>query len=229
MDEKKQELIDRYIKDEMAVEERRQFEKLLSEDAELQEQYEFTRQLQEALKSRMEKINLMKQWEDEEAEPAVQKVGHRKTLWRIVASVAAVVVISVSLYMFIQPSTQVKMPSLTESYGDVYRSSGELSQVKDLILEKRYAEALQMIDSLEKWTQVDEKNGVKATMSNEERERIQYEQEVELQEADRLKWLKVYALMGLDRREEALQLLDELRRWNGIYQRKADSLYWLIK
>lgn len=229
MDEKKQELIDRYIKDEMAVEERRQFEKLLSEDAELQEQYEFTRQLQEALKSRMEKMNLMKQWEDEEAEPAVRKAGHRKTLWRIVASVAAVVVISVSLYMFIQPSTQVKMPSLNESYGDVYRSSGELSQVKDLILEKRYAEALQMIDSLEKWTQVDEKNGVKATMSDEERERIQYEQEVELQEADRLKWLKVYALMGLERREEALQLLDELRCSNGIYQRKADSLYRLIK
>lgn len=229
MDEKKQELIDRYIKDEMVAEERRQFEKLLSEDAELQEQYEFTRQLQEALKSRMEKINLMKQWEDEEAEPAVQKAGHRKTLWRIVASVAAVVVISVSLYMFIQPSTQVKMPSLTESYGDVYRSSGELSQVKNLILEKRYAEALQMIDSLEKWTQVDEKNGVKANMSNEERERIQYEREVERQEADRLKWLKVYALMGLERREEALQLLDELRCSNGIYQRKADSLYWLIK
>lgn len=228
MDEKKQELIDRYIKDEMAAEERRQFEKLLSEDAELQEQYEFTRQLQEALKSRMEKMNLMKQWEDEEAEPAVQKAGHRKTLWRIVASVAAVVVISVSLYMYMQPSG-VEMPPLNESYGDVYRSSGELSQVKDLILEKRYAEALQMIDSLEKWTQVDEKNGVKANMSDEERERIQYEQEVERQDADRLKWLKVYALMGLDRREEALQLLDELRRWNGIYQRKADSLYWLIK
>lgn len=228
MDEKKQELIDRYIKDEMPAEERRQFEKLLSEDAELQEQYEFTRQLQEALKSRMEKINLMKQWEDEDAEPAVQKVGHRKTLWRIVASVAAVVLVSVSLYMYMQPSG-VEMPPLNESYGDVYRSSGELSQVKDLILEKRYAEALQMIDSLEKWTQVDEKNGVKANMSNEERERIQYEREVERQEADRLKWLKVYALMGLDRREEALQLLDELRRWNGIYQRKADSLYWLIK
>lgn len=228
MDEKKQELIDRYIKDEMPAEERRQFEKLLSEDAELQEQYEFTRQLQEALKSRMEKINLMKQWEDEDAEPAVQKVGHRKTLWRIVASVAAVVLVSVSLYMYMQPSG-VEMPPLNESYGDVYRSSGELSQVKDLILEKRYAEALQMIDSLEKWTQVDEKNGVKANMSDEERERIQYEQEVERQDADRLKWLKVYALMGLDRREEALQLLDELRRWNGIYQRKADSLYWLIK
>lgn len=228
MDEKKQELIDRYIKDEMPAEERRQFEKLLSEDAELQEQYEFTRQLQEALKSRMEKINLMKQWEDEDAEPAVQKAGHRKTLWRIVASVAAVVLVSVSLYMYMQPSG-VEMPPLNESYGDVYRSSGELSQVKDLILEKRYAEALQMIDSLEKWTQVDEKNGVKANMSDEERERIQYEQEVERQDADRLKWLKVYALMGLDRREEALQLLDELRRWNGIYQRKADSLYWLIK
>lgn len=228
MDEKKQELIDRYIKDEMPAEERRQFEKLLSEDAELQEQYEFTRQLQEALKSRMEKINLMKQWEDEDAEPAVQKVGHRKTLWRIVASVAAVVLVSVSLYMYMQPSG-VEMPPLNESYGDVYRSSGELSQVKDLILEKRYAEALQMIDSLEKWTQVDEKNGVKANMSDEERERIQYEQEVERQDADRLKWLKVYALMGLDRREEALQLLDELRRWNGIYQRKADSLYRLIK
>lgn len=228
MDEKKQELIDRYIKDEMPAEERRQFEKLLSEDAELQEQYEFTRQLQEALKSRMEKINLMKQWEDEDAEPAVQKVGHRKTLWRIVASVAAVVLVSVSLYMYMQPSG-VEMPPLNESYGDVYRSSGELSQVKDLILEKRYAEALQMIDSLEKWTQVDEKNGVKANMSDEERERIQYEQEVKRQDADRLKWLKVYALMGLDRREEALQLLDELRRWNGIYQRKADSLYWLIK
>ena len=42
---------------------------------------------------------------------------------------------------------------------------------------------------------------------------------------DELKWLKVYALIGVGRRDEALGLLSELANSDGAYQKSADSLY----
>ena len=48
------------------------------------------------------------------------------------------------------------------------------------------------------------------------------------EKADELSWMKVYALLGIDRREGALQLLDQLRHSEGEYMEKADSLYLII-
>ena len=44
-----------------------------------------------------------------------------------------------------------------------------------------------------------------------------------------LKWLKVHALLGLGKTEEALALLEEIRKEPGVYRMKADSLYNVIK
>ena len=68
MDERKQEYIDRYIKNEMSVQERQCFEERLVSDAELREQYEFTLQVQTVLRSRAEKLERMKDWDNASAE-----------------------------------------------------------------------------------------------------------------------------------------------------------------
>ncbi len=68
------------------------------------------------------------------------------------------------------------------------------------------------------------KRVIKGTGENSENEDLSVKEKM-----DELKWLKVYALLGLQRYDEALQLLDELRSTEGFYQSSADTLYKLIK
>jgi len=49
-------------------------------------------------------------------------------------------------------------------------------------------------------------------------------QEIE-QCSDDLTWMKANALIGLDRKKEALKLLDKLRKGSGEYKEKAEELY----
>ena len=66
------------------------------------------------------------------------------------------------------------------------------------------------------------------TDSIRDEEKRTYDQMLIQTKADELCLLKVYALIGLDRREEALLLLDELRNKKSDYKGLADSLYHII-
>ena len=61
------------------------------------------------------------------------------------------------------------------------------------------------------------------------KEDIEYEKEIIEEELHRLQWLKAIALKGCNKREEALSVLDDLRKIKGEYQLKADSLYKKLK
>ena len=67
-----------------------------------------------------------------------------------------------------------------------------------------------------------------ATDSISDEERRAYDQMLIQEKADELSWMKVYALLGVDRRDDALQVLDGLRHTEGEYKEKADSLYLII-
>lgn len=60
-------------------------------------------------------------------------------------------------------------------------------------------------------------------------EDFEYEKEIIEDELHRLQWLKAIALKGCNKREEALSVLDDLRKIKGEYQLKADSLYKKLK
>ena len=60
-------------------------------------------------------------------------------------------------------------------------------------------------------------------------EDFEYEKEIIEDELHRLQWLKAIALKGCDKKEEALSVLNDLRKIKGEYQLKADSLYKELK
>ena len=60
-------------------------------------------------------------------------------------------------------------------------------------------------------------------------EDLEYEKEIIEEELHRLQWLKAIALKGCNKKEEALSVLDDLRKIKGEYQLKADSLYKELK
>ena len=84
-----QDRIDEYLlhSDTMSEEDKAQFLKEIEEDAEKKEQYEFTKNVKQAMVSRGEKLKAMTEFQKE-----MKSHHHRKT-WLWISSVAAVLVI----------------------------------------------------------------------------------------------------------------------------------------
>lgn len=89
MDNNFQDRIDEYLLhgDTMSEEDKVQFLKEIEEDAEKQEQYEFTKNVKQAIVSRGEKLKAMTEFQKE-----MKSHHHRKT-WLWISSIAAVLVI----------------------------------------------------------------------------------------------------------------------------------------
>ena len=84
-----QDRIDEYLLhgDTMSEEDKAQFLKVIEEDAEKMEQYEFTKNVKQAMISRGEKLKVMTEFQKE-----MKSHHHRKT-WLWISSIAAVLVI----------------------------------------------------------------------------------------------------------------------------------------
>ena len=84
-----QDRIDEYLlhSDTMSEEDKAQFLKEIEEDAEKKEQYEFTKNVKQAMVSRGEKLKAMTEFQKE-----MKSHHHRKT-WLWISSIAAVLVI----------------------------------------------------------------------------------------------------------------------------------------
>lgn len=89
MDYNFQDRIDEYLlhEDTMSEEAKAQFLKEIEEDAEKKEQYEFTKNVKQAMVSRGEKLKAMTEFQKE-----MKSHHHRKT-WLWISSIAAVLVI----------------------------------------------------------------------------------------------------------------------------------------
>lgn len=89
MDNNFQDRIDEYLlhEDTMSEEDKAQFLKEIEEDAEKKEQYEFTKNVKQAMVSRGEKLKAMTEFQKE-----MKSHHHRKT-WLWISSIAAVLVI----------------------------------------------------------------------------------------------------------------------------------------
>ena len=84
-----QDRIDEFLlhNDAMSEEDKAQFQKEIEEDAEKKEQYEFTKNVKQAIVSRGEKLKAMTEFQKE-----MKSHHHRKT-WLWISSIAAVLVI----------------------------------------------------------------------------------------------------------------------------------------
>ena len=84
-----QDRIDEYLLhgDTMSEEDKAQFLKEIEEDAEKQEQYEFTKNVKQAMVSRGEKLKAMTEFQKE-----MKSHHHRKT-WLWISSIAAILVV----------------------------------------------------------------------------------------------------------------------------------------
>ena len=217
-----QDHIDDYLLGRMSDEDSKVFEQELKNDDELREQMEFTKDLQTATKSRNEKLAKMREWEDD-YEWEDDRRGKRQYLYWI-SGIAAIFIVGFFLIHNYMGGKEDMMFNPSSIEYSTMRGGGNYENIEKLLVDKNYEDAMKQIEIEE--AKIAEQRTVTDSITDEERRA--YDRMLIQEKADELSWMKVYALLGADRRDDALQLLDELRHTEGEYKEKADSLYLII-
>ena len=248
-----QDRIDDYLLDRMSDEERKSFESDAVTDAELKEQLQFTETVQQATKSRNEKLAAMEEWKDDYVWKAAAAAEYRPTgsgynycpapsmdenrsmprssgrkflYW--ISGIAAVFAVGFfliqNLYVTNSPNEYMPSPRMNDM---TIRAGSDNSEIELLLSQKKYGDALDLIE--EKYLAVKDDSLVIVQDETMDAERKEYDMQIVKDKQDELKWLKAHALLGLSQQETALRILDELRNEEGYYQMAADSLYNHIK
>lgn len=217
-----QDHIDDYLLGRMSDEDSKAFEQELKNDDELREQMKFTKDVQTATKSRNEKLAKMREWEDD-YEWEDDRRGKRQYLYWI-SGIAAIFIVGFFLIHNYMGSEEDMMFNPSSIEYSTMRGGGNYENIEKLLEDKNYEDAMKQIEIEE--AKIAEQRTATDSISDEERRA--YDQMLIQEKADELSWMKVYALLGADRRDDALQLLDELRHTEGDYKEKADSLYLII-
>ena len=238
-----QERIDAYLRGEMDFKQKQLFENELSGNEELRNEYLMTKAIAKAIADRNEKLDLMRQWseEDEMEEPLVAasrattqkeniKVAAINPKFRILkwaygigaAACIAVGIFVVKSIFFVSSPTDgnYMMPNFgTEA---IYRAGNrDISLIDSLIAGKQYTFALSSVDSLINETNKHLKSyETKDSLSERDRYKI------ELYEADlyELEWRQIHLLLVLDKKDEAIQRLIRFCSQDEEYKSEADSL-----
>ena len=213
--EEYQDRIDDYILDRMSDEERSTFEKEMAADAELQEQVAFMQNMRIALKSRNEKLAAMKEWENDYVWQEERIVKRKWPYW--VSGIAAVFVAGLMIF---------RTPSDIDPNG-MLRGGDSYAYIDTLILHEQYQEALDHIEEESLSIRNDSIEVVQDSLMS--KKSLDYNMLLIKEKQDDLKWQTILALLGMDRKDEALSLLNELRKEKGPYKKDAKALYKCVK
>lgn len=263
-----QDRIDKYLLDRMSDEERKSFESDAAEDAELKEQLQFTETVQQATKSRNEKLAAMEEWKDDymwedERVAAASAVEYHATgsgydycpeptmesrrvatsspfkkmlYW--VSGITAVFIVCVFVFNLYRPSSPEIAMEIASRPTEVPGKNGNVSfrgRSQNMDIESQlamgdYSKALARLEKDESDIRTDLMLIERELHSRGEgREDAMTEKDSLETNLVRVLYLKAQALIGLDRKDEARVVLDEIRHSKSDYGIKADSLYHLLR
>ena len=249
-----QDRIDDYLLNRMSDEERKSFESDVAADTELKEQLQFTETIQQATKSRNEKLAAMEKWKDDyvweyERTVAASAAEYRPTgsgydyyttssakksrsmprssirrIFYWVSGIAAVFVLGFFLIQKLYVGNSPADYMSNPSINDARFRAGSDNSEIELLLSQKKYEDALYLIE-EKYLAVKADSLEIVQDGTIDAEQKEYDLQIVKDKQDELKWLKAHALLGLSQQETVLRLLDELRNEEGYYQMAADSLY----
>lgn len=253
-----QDRIDDYLQDRMSDEERKSFESDAAENAELKEQLQFTETVQQATKSRNEKLAAMEEWKndyvwEDERVAAASAAEYRPTgsgynycpaptmkesrsmprssgrrVFYWISGIAAVFIVGFFLIQNLYVANSPVEYMPSPSMNDMTLRAGSDNSEIELLLSQKKYE--DALDLIEEKYLVVQDDSLDIVQDETmDAEQKEYDMQIVKDKQDELKWLKAHALLGLSQQETALRILDELRNEEGYYQMAADSLYNHIK
>ena len=199
-----QDKIDRYVMGRMSAEERADFEANMAADPSLDEEVRLTQSIKSCLGDIEEKRRSIARFEDE------RRYNMRMRLRRkVLTAVTVAAACAIAIFLVIMPDA--------DNGGDAEAVRGGLvsESIAKLIDNERYAQALQAISVAEADTLPTDTTSAEA---------IESERAVIAMEQYRLRWLKIKALVGLQRYDEALPQLRQFAKEKGEYQSTANEM-----
>lgn len=252
-----QDKIEDYLLGRMSGTDRLDFEHDLEKDVELREQYEFTSMVKTALmleniddevngwtkayKERkkaeeMEYKATGSGYERNMIEPMTRRTtsapprsSNRKLIYWI-SGIAALFIVGFFLFKNIYFVGDADVAYSPRPQG-VSTIRGIDSTTENLLAKADYQAALERIENLEDEiaTELMILEREKGARGAEGEDELTYKQDELKFKQEELSWLKVQALLGLNRKEEAIALLDKIRNSDSEYKEQADSLYNVLK
>ena len=233
MKEELEDRVDAYLLGEMTDEERHQFEMDAENDMELKTELEFSENVQKALRSRSEKLIAIREWEKNRREKSAKEetVGAKKKAIRQsiywLSGIAAVFIVGLFLFNDFVFHNDIDLAYSPNNQGAI---KGVDKIIENLLAQGDFKNALAQIEEME-----DNISSERLVLECEKQSKgvdqndIFQKQEMLDFRLEELSWLKVQALIGLNRLEEALSLLDEIRHSDSDFKNQADSLYNALK
>jgi len=262
-----QDRIDDYLLGRMSDEERNNFESDATADAELKEQLQFTETVQQATKSRNEKLAAMEEWKDdyvwedervaaasaaeylptgsgcnycptptmESRRVATSSTFKKMLYW--VSGIAAILVVGVFVFNVYRPSSheiamEAARPTEAPSKnGNVsFRGRSHDMDIESQLAMGDYSKALARLEKNEADIRADLMLIDRELHSRGDgREDAMKDKDSLETNLVRVLYLKAQALIGLDQKDEARVVLDEIRHSRSDYGIKADSLFHLLQ
>lgn len=248
-----QDNIDRYVLGHMTDDERLEFEEKLSMNDELKEQMELTKAVCDVLE-RFEDVEILERIEKMEEDDEREKSGYKATgsgyertvactryeeetprssnrmfiYW--ISGIAALFIVGFFLFknVYFVEDADVAFSPLPQGVSTI---RGIDSTIENLLAKADYQGAFDRIVTLEdeiatELMMIDREIN---SRGGGEDEKLAYKQKELKVRQEELSWLKVQALLGLNRKEEAIALLEKIRNSESEYKEQADSLYNMLK
>ena len=226
MNELLQDKIDQSILDEMDEKQKADFERQLQNNPSIRQQYDFTRMVRQAIRSRADIEEKMKQWDKEEEN---QRAASARTSARQNFKISYWIGVAASLAIVYTIFTFLKTPTMdkpmvtmsgvvnkaastaapTNSYADSTTDSPDLTEINNLYHEHQYLDALALIE---------EKERIEKTTATLDADLSSDPQLISLM------WIKANTLINLNRTQEAIPLLKQLKQTECVYKEMADTL-----
>lgn len=233
MNQEYQDKIDKYLLGQMSETDSLNFEKEMAEDKDLKEQFEFTKNVKDAIAGRNRRLAQINEWKEAyEAKNASEveiknRIAKRHYLY-LVSGIAAIFIVGFFLFSPIVFDTDSSSEHPISVNVSSLRSGVDNTDIAKMINEGNYDLALSKIEQKEKDLE-SEKLEMERERANMDKEEYSYLQEVHEIQMDELSLLKAYALIGLKWPEEAMRILDGIRQRNSKFKSQADSLYHLYR
>ena len=248
-----QDNIDRYVLGHMTDNERLEFEEKLSMNDELKEQMELTKAVRDVLE-RFEDVEILERIERMEEDAEREKSGYKATgsgyertvactryeeetprsskrhvlYW--ISGIAALFIVGFFLFknVYFVENADVAFSPRPQGVSTI---RGIDSTTENLLAKADYQGAFDRIVTLEdeiatELMMIDREINSRGGGMDE---KLAYKQKELKVRQEELSWLKVQALLGLNRKEEAIALLDKIRNSESEYKEQADSLYNMLK
>jgi hypothetical protein len=250
-----QDKIDAYLRGEMSEAERCKFEEKLKNDAATFDEILLTNDIISALEDRKHKLECIQNWQeaiDEESEleyasqifeydvkernttepkycaaPTQTKARNHK-VWYWVTGIGIAACLAVGIFITYPTGDQYDMTSSPYSmpeFNDEQAYRGGSTVVKDidlLINAKQYHDALAKIEEAENDYASIISNIAVVEVATEEQE---YEKSLAEDELYSIVWRKINVLLALEKKDEAITILQYYRYQPGIYQTEANQLW----